>query len=136
VKVVAIGHPSRETLGNAVQPAALRPLAVQLFTAGRQLDHLNAQPGSIGADFGRFFMPKFWDEVDGVDARSETRRQGLADLNKWRNAIAHQDFTEVGGVSLRLARVRTWRRTCGSLARTFDRALGERLRFLVGHRPW
>lgn len=123
-------------LGNAVQPAALRPLAVQLFTTSRQLDYQNAQPGSIGADFGRFFMPKFWDEVDSLNPRSLGRRQELADLNRWRNAIAHQDFAEVGGASLRLAQVRSWRRTCGSLARTFDRVLGARLRVLVGHPPW
>ncbi len=33
------------------------------FTQGRQLDSKNAQPGSIGSDFGLLGI-KFWQEVD------------------------------------------------------------------------
>jgi len=56
-----------DVMGRSVRPNALRPLFVQRLTADRQLDRGNAQPGSIGADFGRFFASKFWDEVDHVD---------------------------------------------------------------------
>lgn len=106
------------------------------LTAGHQLDSGNAHPGSIGSDFGRFFASRFWDEVDGLNANHKARRAELERLNKWRNAIAHQDFSEVDGEALRLAQVRRWRVNCNVLATAFDDVLAQRLRALVGSEPW
>ncbi|MGE0791926.1 MAG: hypothetical protein AB7S26_40000 [Sandaracinaceae bacterium] len=125
-----------DVIGRAVQPLALQPLVTQRLSAQRQLDGGNAQPGSIGSDFGRFFATKFWDEVDALNPRHARRRQMLGLMNTWRNAIAHQDFGEVGTGSLGLAQVRTWRTNCDVLATAFDRVLSDRVRLLVGSRPW
>ncbi len=122
-------------IASATQPTALRPVMKERLVAGRQLHSGNAQPGSIGSDFGRFFASKFWDEVDKLDASYNSRRAELERLNKWRNAIAHQDFGEVGSQGLRLAQVRRWRANCNVLATAFDRVLGRRLRALVGSTP-
>src|SRR4051812_47772872 len=103
-------------------PASVRHLIQAGFTRGRQLDRKNAQPGSVGADFGLLGI-KFWDEVDRHDPKNKQRRAQLEDLNKWRNSIAHQSFDEVSpGVepNLTLQQVRRWRSVCGRLARSFD----------------
>ena len=60
----------------------VRHLVQAGFTKGRQLDTKNAQPGSLGADFGLLGI-KFWDEVDKHDARNKHRRGELESLNKW-----------------------------------------------------
>ncbi|MCB9593937.1 MAG: hypothetical protein H6719_14485 [Sandaracinaceae bacterium] len=125
-----------DVIARAVQPIALQPLVKQRLTAGRQLDSGNAQPGSIGSDFGRFFATKFWDEVDALNARHAQRRADLGSMNDWRNAIAHQDFSAVGTSALRLGQVRNWRANCNVLATAFDDVLSRRLRALVGSRPW
>ena len=43
-------------------PATLASLVRAEFTRSRQLDRGNAQPGSLGADFGRLGIV-FWDEM-------------------------------------------------------------------------
>jgi hypothetical protein len=79
----------------------------------------------------------FWDSVSAVDGRKATRQAHLEILNTWRNAIAHQDWTKVGGSrALRLATVRTWRASCDGLVRSFDGALKRHLARLVGTAPW
>ncbi len=75
-------------------PVLVRHLVQARFTKGRQLDSRNAQPGSIGSDFELLGI-KFWDEVDTHHPRSKDRKRDLEELNKWRNAIAHQSFEEV-----------------------------------------
>jgi hypothetical protein len=104
---------------------------------GRQLDRGNAQPGSLGADFGRFGMA-FWDDLALAEPASVQWRAGLDLLNEWRNAIAHQDFTSarLGGGTLQLEQVRRWRRMCDLLARLMDRVLGRHLTGLTGVIPW
>lgn len=125
-----------DVVASAVRPEELQPLVKQRLVAGRQLDGGNAQPASIGADFGRFFASKFWDEVERLNPRHEQRRVELGLLNTWRNAIAHQNFAAVGAPDLRLAQVRSWRATCDILATAVDKALALRLRRLVGSMPW
>jgi len=109
------------------------------FTRGRQLDRGNAQPASIGADFGRLGID-FWTEVEQAHQRNADRKKRLDLLNNWRNAIAHQDFEDpkkLGGrIILRLAEVRYWRLACKCLARTFDEVMRLHLRALTGASPW
>lgn len=105
---------------------------------GRQLDRGNAQPSSLGADFGRFDI-RFWDEVEAHQPRNRARRAALEDLNTWRNAIAHHDFdpARLGGtVLLRLAQVRRWRAACDGLARSFDEVMRVQLEVLTKRFPW
>ena len=117
-------------------PPPLRALVRAEFTRGRQLDTRNAQPSSIAADFGRLGLD-FWVEVESYDAGS--RKSILEVLNRWRNAIAHQDFdpSELGGrTTLHLGQVRQWRSVCERLARTFDEVMRLHLKALTGASPW
>jgi hypothetical protein len=47
----------------AIAPAALRSLVRAEFTRGRHLDRGNAQPSSLGADFGRLGID-LWDGLN------------------------------------------------------------------------
>jgi hypothetical protein len=106
------------------------------FLFSRSLDRHNPQPGAIGSDFNRLGI-EFWTEIHAMGARNQRRREILEELNRWRNAIAHQDFDAVGGnQTLHLARVRRWRRAIGALADNFDRAMYHYLRGLLGAAPW
>jgi len=119
-------------------PVLVRHLVQARFTKGRQLDSRNAQPGSIGSDFELLGI-KFWDEVDSHHPKSKDRKRDLEELNKWRNAIAHQSFEEVspgGAPNLTLQRVRRWRSVCGRLARSFDEVMRVHLQSLTGRTPW
>ncbi len=84
-----VREPSRHGTG---PPASLECILRGEFTRNRQLNRGNAQPASIGADFGRLEI-KFWDEVRKQDPGSDAWKADLELLNEWRNAIAHQDFT-------------------------------------------
>jgi hypothetical protein len=119
-------------------PVAARSALREEFTWGRQLDRGNAQPGAIGADFGRLGID-FWIEVENLSPRHSQRKQRLEELNRWRNAIAHQDFdpAKLGGtIILQLARVRRWRVSCNHLARAFDQVMDQHLQTLTGKAPW
>lgn len=107
-----------------------------LMTDGRKLDHGNPNPGNIASDFRDLGMLKFWDQVEAVSATTPDRRRLLEELNKWRNAIAHQDWTAVGNPKLTLATVRAWRSACDALARSFDKAVRGHLAKVVGAAPW
>ncbi len=117
------------------------PLLRERLTENRKLDAGNPNPGNLGADFGRLGM-RLWPAVQAVDARNRARQEKLESLNRWRNAIAHQDFTrpelDLGGGrrDLHLADVRAWRTACGSLATALDRVVGEHIAALVGGAPW
>jgi hypothetical protein len=115
------------------QPVELQPIIRDLLTQNLQLNRSNAQPGSIGADFGRFGI-EFWPEVELEDPRNGSRKALLDELNGWRNAIAHQDFGSRN--SLKLKQVRRWRGACGCLAVSFDTAMRRQLHHLTGAWPW
>lgn len=122
--------------------ANLRPPSVQAvlrgeMLRGRTLDRGNPNPGNLGSDFNRLGL-NFWDEVYRRNAGHRRHNMALAELNLWRNAIAHQDFTDptVGGQALRLQTIRTWRRACTALVTAFDTVMAVHLGLLFGTRPW
>jgi hypothetical protein len=85
----------------------------------------------------------FWPDVDNLDKRNEQRRKRLAQLNIWRNAIAHQDFdfnpadrVKIGDTKPTLKFVRNWRTACDCLAFQFDEAVARHIDALTGTRPW
>jgi len=122
----------------AVTPANLRPALRAEFMLNRQLGKGNPHPGTIGRDFNRLGLV-LWDDVRAMDLRNQSRQNLLEELNLWRNAIAHQDFSApqlAGGTTLSLATVRRWRRACSGLASAFDRVLREHIHGLVGSSPW
>lgn len=108
----------------------------ELYT-NRKLDHGNPIPGNIGADYNRLGV-QFWPNVLARDARNAGRRDQLEQLNRWRNAIAHQQFDPalLGGVTLHLAQVRAWRSACNELAKSFDDVASVAVRAFTGMAPW
>jgi hypothetical protein len=109
------------------------------FVFGRRLDRGNPNPGNIGADFNRLGL-EFGPRIDAHRPENPDRRAALEELNEWRNAIAHQDFSasmlRAGRPNLTLAQVRLWRKACDGLARSFDEVLRDHLRVTTGSGPW
>lgn len=125
-----------DALAQAASPAAVSLILRTQLVDNRQLDRGNAQPSSLGSDFGRFDLP-LWDELRAHDARSERRSAQLMLLSRWRNAIAHQEFSKTGGKrSLNLASVRRFRSSCNGLANSMDAVLRAHLNRLTGANPW
>jgi len=108
------------------------------FVHNCQLDRGNAQPGSVGADFGRLGID-LWTKADNHDPDNGLRRTLLDELNQWRNAIVHEDFDpgKLGGtVTLQLRRVKEWRQACDGLSRSFDIIMRDHFHSLTGTAPW
>lgn len=98
----------------------------------------NPTPGGIGSDYNRFGL-SFWDEVQALDPRNESRQDRLEELNAWRNAIAHQDFDPrklAGAKSLHLRKIREWRTACNLLAESFDEVMRAYLLAVNSVSPW
>jgi hypothetical protein len=117
--------------------SGLRVVLRKVIILNRELDKGNPIPEKIGSDFGRFGLA-FWDEVMKCDARNLSRRNRLTDLNKWRNAIAHQNFDpgKLGGTKLRFQQVQDWRAACNQLASSFDEVMRVHILDFVGSSPW
>lgn len=129
---------SIEFIADQVTLAPARLMLRGELLSGRKLDRGNPSPDNIGSDFGRFSPLPFWVEVRSLDKRNQSRKDRLAQLNLWRNAIAHQDFDPrmLGATTLRLEQVRRWRRACNQLAACFDEVVRLHLTNLFGHSPW
>jgi hypothetical protein len=127
-----------DLLVRAITPAIVQPYIYTEFMLGRKLDKGNPNPGNIGADFERLGF-RFWPAVDADDARNPNRKSALEEMNKWRNAIAHQDFDPAilaGRTTLHLHEVKAWRRACDGLAQSFDNVLRAHLQLVCGGWPW
>jgi hypothetical protein len=126
-------------VGAIPSPLVIRPLVRTEFTRDRKLDRGNAQPGSLGVDFGRFGID-LGKELESYDAQNPARMKLLEGLNHWRNAIAHQDFTnltKLGGTTiLRVEQVRRWRGACERLARSLDAVMRIHLQKFTVSSPW
>lgn len=116
-------------------PAPCRPCCAAGTAA--QHDGGNAWPEAIDRDFARFDLD-VWAVARLRDRRTDDRLHRLRQLNTWRNAIGHQDFsfsTEqwnlLAGRDLTLAWARRWRDACTGLARTLDTVVEEHVRTIV-----
>ena len=120
-----------------ITPIRLKSACRESLLLGRKLDRGNPNSGNIGSDFGRFGLT-FWDAVKSLGVNNQLRKDRLDELNNWRNAIAHQDFTapNLGKASLRLGRVQGWRRACNRLAMAFDEAMRRHIQSINGPSPW
>jgi hypothetical protein len=127
-----------EHLVRSVAPGGYRITLRRLLTQDRKLDKGNPNPGNIGSDFATLGL-SFWPTVLAVDSRNNARHQLLEELNVWRNAIAHQDFTSaklLGKTTVTLQQARAWRSACASLAVCFDRVMYDHMLNLTGQVPW
>jgi hypothetical protein len=121
-----------------VEPAAARGFLRRRLMDGRKLDSGNPNPGNLGSDFGRLGV-EFWAEIHVHDSAARARQDTLDVLNRWRNAIAHQDFSHpflVGASQVQLTEIRRWRRVCNALAMDFERVMYDHLVTVTGTRPW
>lgn len=118
-------------------PAGLQTVLRAVLVQSRKIDQGNQNPGNLGNDYNRFGI-LFWDEVKARDSRNQARLNQLDDLNKWRNAIAHQDFRAImpAPVVLPLKRVRSWRKACNEIAISFDEVMCSHLQAVNGTAPW
>lgn len=127
-----------DALSDAMTPVVFRPAIRAEFRLHRRLDSGNPNAGNIGADFGRLGL-RFWHTAQAQNRFNARRQAALEELNRWRNAIAHQDFTSVtvgGSTVLRLQQVRQWRRACDGLASSFDAVMYSHLLGVTGIAPW
>jgi hypothetical protein len=117
----------------------LREMYRSGLVLGRKLDSGNPNPGNIGSDFNRLGL-SFWPLVNAHRPRNPQRQALLEELNAWRNAIAHQDFTpamlRAGQTTLRLERVQRWRKACGVLARSFEEVMHTWILGKTRVAPW
>jgi len=108
---------------------------------GRQLDHGNAQPGSLGSDFGRLGF-QLWPALAKRNIASAAHQDTLDRLNRARNAIVHDNETDLEtleheGYPITNTTLETWRSDLDSLAGTLDTEVAERLGTLFGQSaPW
>lgn len=113
----------------------------QRMTEGRQLDHGNAQPGSLGSDFGRFGF-QLWPALAKRNTFSAVHQDTLDKLNQARNAIVHANETDLDALKLAghpitSTTLKTWRSALDSLAGTLDAEVAARLGTLFGKpAPW
>jgi hypothetical protein len=118
------------------------PMLKARLIEGRKLDTGNPNPGNIGSDFRRLGID-VWGSMRARSARTDGRKARLEQLNRWRNAIAHQDFGDSGALDLGggrtdlwLADVRAWRAACDGLAGTLDSVVHDVAARLAGRAPW
>ena len=122
-------------LVQGVTPTSLRTACRNALFQTRKPDRGNPHPSALGSDFNRFELA-FWGEVRRLYVRSPTWQNRLDELNQWRNAIAHQDFTNLDATTLQLQAVRKWRKACNRLAEAFDDVMRRHIQSIIGTAPW
>ena len=129
---------------NGPQPQALREALQRGITSKLALNQGNAQPEVIAQDFLRLGMD-FWPEVARLAPRRVSLwRKRLRQLNTWRNAIVHSNFSFTheqvamleGVIRPKLVHAKRSWSTCNSVARAADRAVADYVASLVGAPPW
>jgi len=127
-----------DCFANSISPASARTVVRLDLLTGRKLETGNPNPGNLGSDFNRFGL-KLIDELVAQDPNNQGRKPMLEELNVWRNAIAHQDFTKrelQGKSAINLNTVKSWRAACRGLATSMDEVMRRRLATLFGISPW
>jgi hypothetical protein len=125
-------------LVDSINPVRLRAVLQSQCWYGRKLDTGNPNVGNLGADFNRYLLD-FWAAVLVADPGHAARRNRLAMLNAWRNAVGHNDYdpNQLGGTTtLTIQEVRSWQNDCGVFATTFDAVMRDHLQATTGVSPW
>jgi hypothetical protein len=111
------------------------------YTLYRKMNQGNADPGTLGNDFGLFGMVLWADLQARYPTHAGAWNQKLLALNMARNGIAHDDGTKIARVQangwpLTLRSVDRWKSSLDGLARGIDRAVGGHLKLMYGTTPW
>lgn len=124
---------------SAITDPMLRQVVHAAMTTHRKLDHGNPNPSNLAEDFGALGMIKLWDGLKTLDARNATRQVHLEEMNSWRNAIAHQDFSSPKNAKklnnrtqITLKEIRGFRAACEALAISLDRAALAHIKAIAG----
>ena len=121
--------------------AALEVSIYRLMSLNRVIDRGNAREQAIADAFGRFGLD-WWTALERADPRTSKARTTLRLLNRARNAIAHDNLSDLDalrkqGTPVGLAMFRRWRRDVATLAQAMDAGLAAHLSILLGTRaPW
>ncbi|MBX9583735.1 MAG: hypothetical protein K2X87_25820 [Gemmataceae bacterium] len=119
-----------EVVVSKVRPS-LQARVRNQFLSAFALDYGNPTLANIRKGFGRFgFALDF-----ATDPANAVRLQHLAELNRWRNLIAHAAPLPPTGLP-GLAAVRGWLASCDGLAAALDRLVYNELRKLLRRKPW
>ncbi len=106
---------------------------------GRKLDQGNSNRSTLGNDFVRLGLP-IVQEIKASSAINRRRLDGLDRLNNARNAIAHNNPTQLAEVRvvqpLTMRSAKAWRRNLNGLTAAMDRHVGAYLKDLTGQQPW
>lgn len=123
-----------------VLPTSAQEVVRLNLLKGRKLDTANPNPANLGNDFNRFGRKfRFMDELLAHDPSNQLRKTKLEELSVWRNAIAHQDFTNQelqGKATISLGAVKRWRAACKGFATSMDQVMRRQLTTLLGVSPW
>jgi hypothetical protein len=126
----------------ALVSGATADLLRQYLTLNRQLDRGNAQPASLGSDFGRLGM-SFWPDLTAHKVMASRWNDSLSRLNQARNGIAHDDQAKMRAVASAgwpLSHRRTaerFLRDVKQLVDAMDIVVGAHLQTLFGGpSPW
>jgi hypothetical protein len=129
-----------QELGHS-QPAVVAVVR-QALVRERRLSRGNANPGNLGADFGRFGM-QFWAQMQQRYPVTKGTQVQLEALNKARNAVAHADESVIQALSddgwplSQLATINRFRSATDKLARAMDTVVGDHLaQYFGGKAPW
>jgi hypothetical protein len=111
------------------------------YTLYRKMNQGNADPGTLGNDFGLFGLVLWADLQARYPAYGKGWNQKLAALNMARNGIVHDDGTKIARVQadgwpLTLRSVDRWKSSLDGLARGMDRAVGGHLKLMYGTTAW
>ena len=114
-------------------PGGLQSAVQMQFTAALKLDVGNPNADTIRKDFERFGFSLHF----GADPANGPRLTHLDQLNRWRNAVAHQTAAAPAAAPpLTIAAVRAWWASCDGLAVWLDGTMYNELRGLLGAAPW
>jgi hypothetical protein len=112
--------------------ATLQPLFQAQFTTNSALDRGNPNLHNLRKDFDRF---GFALNLGTADPANPLRLQHLAELNDWRNIVAHQGTVPPGGLPT-ISTVQNWQVSCDGLATSLDGIMYNQLRRLLRREPW
>lgn len=125
----------------ATTNGALAPVLRSSLTLNRGLDRVNAQPSSLGSDFGRLGL-SFWPRLKTTyPSQAEHWHSVLETLNNARNGIAHNDEGKLRAVAnegwptRQLRTAKRFRRSMGQLVDGMDIIVGAHLQSLMGGAP-
>lgn len=111
------------------------------YTVNRKLNQGNADPGTLGNDFGLFGIV-LWAALQArYPARAKGWNQKLSALNMARNGIVHDDGAKIARVQadgwpLTLQSADRWKSALDGLAQGIDRTVGGHLKLVYGTQPW